>query len=306
MSDKAINEKTRKLFTERFNELLVGKTQEEFATLTGLARPTVGLYASGKRIADTETLLKIARSCKVSTDWLLGESDTSNPKLEIQAITRETGLSQAAINNVRILHGALEIVSLRYDEDADSVSKVQAYPFNEIDILSRLLEQERFQSLLNDIMQFIIFSCGIQEYGEQPTWLSDEPDPAFPELEALRERKFDLTFCKDRDAAMIKIINKAESMMMAWHSTVLRRDEAAEVYLQRACDTLREIVKSISSDEAGREEAREQDKRDEHRQKYILTLSGAEREAWQKEFDEEKKTRRCAERKNRKAGKPDA
>lgn len=142
MSDKAISEKTRKLFTERFNKLLAGKKQEEFATLTGLARPTVGLYASGKRIADTETLLKIARSCKVSTDWLLGLVDDPSPDPDMQATIQHIGLSQGAIDR---LAGCAAFNQGFYCEsflDGENIPTSKEY----LRILSWLITSNRFFS----------------------------------------------------------------------------------------------------------------------------------------------------------------
>lgn len=53
-------------------------TQQELADKIGVSRGTIGMYEIGKRDPDTNTLIKIAQTFNVTTDYLLG--NTSNPK----------------------------------------------------------------------------------------------------------------------------------------------------------------------------------------------------------------------------------
>lgn len=52
-------------------------SQKEFAKLFNLAESTIGMYERGERKPDYETLLLIADYFKVSTDYLLGNSDNA-------------------------------------------------------------------------------------------------------------------------------------------------------------------------------------------------------------------------------------
>lgn len=53
-----------------------GLTQDEFSKQTGIGRSAVGMYESGKREPNYTTLSKVARFYHVSTDYLLGRTDT--------------------------------------------------------------------------------------------------------------------------------------------------------------------------------------------------------------------------------------
>ena len=86
------------IFQERFKFLRGDMTQGQFAKKLGISRPTVGLYESGARIPDAEVLKDIAERCNVSADWLLGLSDVASPDITVQAVCRETGLSEKALS----------------------------------------------------------------------------------------------------------------------------------------------------------------------------------------------------------------
>jgi transcriptional regulator with XRE-family HTH domain len=66
------------LFVSRLQELRksTGETQEEVAAIIGVNRSTYSGYEQGAREPDFETLLKIAAHFKVTTDYILGASDT--------------------------------------------------------------------------------------------------------------------------------------------------------------------------------------------------------------------------------------
>ena len=94
------------IFQERFKALRGDMTQGQFAKKLGISRPTVGLYESGARIPDAEVLRDIAERCNVSTDWLLGLSDTASPDITVQMVCRETGLSEIALSALQAKIGA--------------------------------------------------------------------------------------------------------------------------------------------------------------------------------------------------------
>ena len=77
------------ILRSRLAELQGNMSTTEFADKLGLSRQTVGFYLNGERIPDSETLIKICKSCQVSADWLLG--------IEVE----ELGLSQKSISTLR-------------------------------------------------------------------------------------------------------------------------------------------------------------------------------------------------------------
>ncbi|WP_050696547.1 helix-turn-helix domain-containing protein [Anaeromassilibacillus senegalensis] len=95
MRTKEAKEMKLPIFAERFGRLRDNMTQAEFADFLGISRPTVGFYENGERIPDASVLIKIAKKCNVSTDWLLGISDNKNA--DNRTIGEITGLNDEAI-----------------------------------------------------------------------------------------------------------------------------------------------------------------------------------------------------------------
>lgn len=72
------------------------KTQQEIANYLGITRPAYTAYESGNRQPDYETLQRLADFFNVTTDFLLGRTDSRNestPTLddEITQIMRDLG-----------------------------------------------------------------------------------------------------------------------------------------------------------------------------------------------------------------------
>ena len=65
------------MFADRLKLLRKSKklTQTEFASRFNIATGTIGMWETGKRIPDTETLKKLANFFDVSVDYLLGRTD---------------------------------------------------------------------------------------------------------------------------------------------------------------------------------------------------------------------------------------
>jgi transcriptional regulator with XRE-family HTH domain len=64
-------------FTRRFRRLYreLGLVQQEFSARAGIQQTVVSCLLQG-RSPNPETLVKISRSCRLTTDWLLGLTDT--------------------------------------------------------------------------------------------------------------------------------------------------------------------------------------------------------------------------------------
>lgn len=85
------------IFTERFRELQGDRSNTEFADFLGISRQTVGFYCNGDRVPDALTLVKIAKKCEVSSDWLLGLTDIKTTDADVQSMCKFTGLSDQTI-----------------------------------------------------------------------------------------------------------------------------------------------------------------------------------------------------------------
>lgn len=61
-----------------------GLTLKELGKAIGVAESTVSMYENGKREPDNSTLVKIANTLEVSTDYLLCQVDDPQEKKEVQ------------------------------------------------------------------------------------------------------------------------------------------------------------------------------------------------------------------------------
>ena len=87
----------------RLREIRKGKglTQDEMASALGCARMSYVHYENAKRTPDIDFLAKVSNLTGYSTDFLLGKVESSIPDNE--AIHRQLGISEAAIEGLRIL-----------------------------------------------------------------------------------------------------------------------------------------------------------------------------------------------------------
>jgi transcriptional regulator with XRE-family HTH domain len=54
-------------------------TQKEVAAKLGVSRGTIGMYETGKRNPDTETIIRLTKIFGVTADYLIGISNVRNP-----------------------------------------------------------------------------------------------------------------------------------------------------------------------------------------------------------------------------------
>lgn len=83
-------EKIKRIFSERINELIGENSVSAFARRVGLKQAAIDRYAKGLRVPAADALVAIASECAVSIDWLLGV--TSNPNGEDQSEWRSRAL----------------------------------------------------------------------------------------------------------------------------------------------------------------------------------------------------------------------
>lgn len=76
-------------------------TQQQLADALGKTRQSVSYYCDGSSSPDWEALASIAKFFSVSADWLLGLSDVRSVNTNVKAVCKFTGLSEAAVTNIR-------------------------------------------------------------------------------------------------------------------------------------------------------------------------------------------------------------
>lgn len=86
------------VFKSRIKELRGSKNQSEVAKEIGISRSALSYYESGDRTPDINVLYSLAKYYDVTTDYLLGLSDTPKPDIESAAISDKLGLTQHSID----------------------------------------------------------------------------------------------------------------------------------------------------------------------------------------------------------------
>jgi transcriptional regulator with XRE-family HTH domain len=100
---------TKNLFSSRLKELRGSTSNVEFAKLCGLNTQDIQRYSKEEATPSIDKLAMIAMACDVTTDWLLGISDSKTIS------TKEKGIR----HNVE----ALKRAATRVCADADALLK---------------------------------------------------------------------------------------------------------------------------------------------------------------------------------------
>lgn len=120
-------------------------TQQQLAEAIGCSRQTVSLYANGNASPDAEKLKLIADFFHVSTDYLLGRTNTKTQNADLRAICDYTGLSEAAVSE---LHNSKELINDCNDKRAIIVESMTEYAHSceaAFDIVNLFIKGHMFQ-----------------------------------------------------------------------------------------------------------------------------------------------------------------
>lgn len=155
-----------RVFRERFRKLVTDKGGDTaFATYAGVTRQSVGHWKNGPRVPDASSLIKIAKKCEVSVDWLLGLVDESNKsdKQIVKEVSSFTGLSSDAVDKLHIWQKP----NRQFDDRTRSWTKM----------LSHLIVNEGQSQIINDLWVYLRLheSRGRYELYDTTKFLSD-PD----------------------------------------------------------------------------------------------------------------------------------
>lgn len=91
------------IFSLRLKALRGDKSQDEVSKGIGISRGALSYYESGDRKPDINTLYALAKYYGVSTDYLLGLSDTPSLSPEIKGICDKFGISDKALEHLEFL-----------------------------------------------------------------------------------------------------------------------------------------------------------------------------------------------------------
>lgn len=157
--DSPLNSRIRELLHQ--NEI---KT-EDFARITGVSTEAVRLWCSGYSRPDIDKLIIIANYLKVSTDYLLGKTETKSSDTVIQAIGYYTGLNDAVLEFILDAKAANNILSQRKTPDGINITKTSSLVgdthmresgyLNIINLLLFSHHKKRIEMLLNNIRGYL-------------------------------------------------------------------------------------------------------------------------------------------------------
>lgn len=121
-------------------------TQEGLADLMNMTKQQISNYELNKRQPDYKTLVDIAKRLNVSTDYLLGNTESKN--IENTETSRELGLSDKAIEK-------LKKITIKSSFDSyDIPDEITNNKYNSI-IINKIIEDENFEILIYFIKKYI-------------------------------------------------------------------------------------------------------------------------------------------------------
>lgn len=183
----------------------MGLKQRELADMLSVKRETVNQWENGIRQIKGEDIARLADALGTTTDYIL-----RGIKSENLSAAKETGLSDGAITKLRQLSQA-------GDHPGERGVYRYGYTIETLRVLSELIESNHFHELFNSIGGYLI-AAGVL------------PD------EAYKSEEQDLTV-------------EEYSRFYGWAKgrglEVIPRNDAKELYLQKACDILKDICKEM-------------------------------------------------------------
>lgn len=107
-----------------------GEKQEELAEVLGCNRGSLANYETGKRTPDIETIIKIAQHYETTTDYILGVTNNKTVDTTVQAISDYTGLSDQAIEILRLFKEIKKVWRKMHDVCKENDKHDPVYSFD--------------------------------------------------------------------------------------------------------------------------------------------------------------------------------
>lgn len=101
-------EDIKKVIADRLDVLMAeaekhGKNQKQISIETGIPSNSLSQYHNGSREIKPYNLIKLAKYFNVSTDYLLGLTDTKSTNLDVQEICKQTYLSEETLKTICLI-----------------------------------------------------------------------------------------------------------------------------------------------------------------------------------------------------------
>lgn len=145
------NEITKK-FADNLQDLISEskKSIKDLAEEIGIPSGSLSKYQNDNAEPGIENFTKIAKYFNVSTDFLLGLTDVKATDLDIRDISEKTGLSEKAINNIRIITETTQIGGLEA-KNTNEIFKEIINALLESDSLSKVVLKTFILAVTRDV-----------------------------------------------------------------------------------------------------------------------------------------------------------
>lgn len=180
------------------------KSQARLAAEVGVARSTVAGWFAGNSVPGSRDLKGLAQAYGVSTDYLLGLSNTESPDVSVKAAVAYTGLSEKA---VRWLHIGID------DFECDGEGLSEEEKRLNLRMASKLIQSRSFTKIIYELID-VVKAAYLERILEN---LEDQHS----ENAASKE---DLYFCfakqEDRKIVMENLIHVLEIVGVPWEEPI--------------------------------------------------------------------------------------
>ncbi len=230
-------------FSKRLKELRNGESQEIAAKNIGISRGALSYYESGERKPDINILYSIAKYYGVSTDYLLGLSDTKQMNIENNTISKKLGLSSHSIEHLNLLKNSIDTTPISVDSDETNYEQKL---YREIELYTINLLIGGYNDLLSTICTYLFlhFSHFTDFYND---------DAGYTPIDHLElfDARLNLSFSEDYDLfsnALLLEIQKQLMYLREEHSGLLASLVNYKDDIKTPEDAYNIIHKIISSD----------------------------------------------------------
>ncbi len=206
-------ENRKRPFPRRLAQLRAEKrmSQQQLADLLDVSKSTISLYEVGDTVPDAKMIVKLCEIFQVSTDYFLCQTDFRKADMEHMSV-EDAGLSEQAAQRIQDLQYAY----------LDGERLHAANPFSPGTVFNYICEDERFLEMLRTLSNSYQMFVGAARAKET------EPDPPASNLELIG----------------------IKGMLAQMGETSVGMGDAAEFYLQRACDILKAIIHDLPDKDA--------------------------------------------------------
>ncbi|MDI3537685.1 MAG: hypothetical protein PWP30_2167 [Eubacteriaceae bacterium] len=163
------------VFKDRLKELIENSkyNQREVAEEIGISKQTISFYVNGKRLPDIDTVYKLCKFFKISSDYLLGLSDIKSMDIDIKEMSKETGLNDDSIERLKSLNKLIKVTrdvnkksSLEYCDRIKGEIKeelineiVKSHKLDNIDFLTVLNYLISCEGLFSSLDSILGYAC---------------------------------------------------------------------------------------------------------------------------------------------------